>query len=803
MKIRSYLVFSFLVAALLPTLMFSVWSYRDAVSREFAEVEDRHLLLARKAGVSLDRYSQDLITTFKAVSARLVHAGGNPEEFVELLGRLNLCSVLILDKSSGQVLSSLSMPKAGAVSELPASLLAPLKTIARTDQPVFSNITGLGDGRNVLFLVQELDGHYAVGLIEPDFLIELGQSIVFGEKGHAAIVDRSGAVIAHPRPEWVKQRKDISQVSAVARMMQGETGIATFYSPAVEKDMIAGFTTVPGPGWGIMVPQPVSEIYDKVAETQSSLLLIIAATLLAMILVGLSLAKSLSRPIERLANAMHAGARNRKLAPVAPHQGLVRFSEITDFCESYNHMVTRMTQAGEQIEKLAFSDNVTGLPNRDHLQSVAETILGEACDKSRGGILLLIDLDNFKEINDLHGHHMGDLHLKACARTLAGMASAVETGGQPSGEAAFAPPLVARIGGDEFIILIQGLRSERKIRTFLEDLLLALSAPSPELSVSPSASIGCVRFPEDGRDLEELMKRADIAMYHAKHAGKNRMQVYSPAIGTQSAAETRRDLIAAIENNQLFLEYQPKICTRRRKIISVEALVRWNHPDLGCLLPDYWVPLLSGSHAMARLGEWVIAQAMTDHKTLESLGHDLWVSVNIGSNHFVAPGFIDALEAIRCEQDFVSGQLEIEVTEDTLFASEQRALTTFTRLHDLGYKVSIDDFGTGYSNITRLAGLPVTFLKIDHSLIAGASADPRIKTILASTIDMARKLDCFTVAEGIETRDQAEFASHLGADCLQGRYFTPALPVAELTDWLDLQNGPSGHAYLRPESETV
>jgi len=802
MKIRSYLVFSFLVAALLPTLIFSVWSYRDAVSREFAEVKDRHLLLARKAGRSLDRYQRDLVTTFRTVSGRLVK-GGEPEEFVELLGRLNLCSVLIADKSTGRVVASLSMPKAGTITEITAETFSNLKSIAQADRPVFSNVTALTDERNVLYLVQELDQHYAIGLIETDFFTDLGRSIVFGEKGHAAIVDRSGTVLAHPRSDWVKQRKNISQVSAVQRMMQGETGIATFYSPAAEKDMIAGFTTVGDAGWGIMVPQPVSEIHDKVAQTQSSLLLIIAAALLATVLVGLVFARSLSQPLESLARAMHAGARDRKLSLVEARDGPVRFSEIVDFRDSYNRMVARMTKAGEQIEKLAFSDHVTGLPNRDHLQSVAEEILCQAPDKSRGGVLLLIDLDNFKEINDLHGHHAGDLHLKACARTLAGMAEGLDLGTGAPETPVFAPPIVARIGGDEFIMLIQGLQSDRQIRTFLEDLVLALSAPSPELGVSPSASIGCARFPADGQELEELMKRADIAMYHAKHAGKNRMQIYSPAIGTQSAAETKRDLIAAIENNRLLLEYQPKICTRRRKVISVEALARWDHPDLGYLLPEHWVPLLSGSHAMPLLGEWVIAQAMKDRAVLADQGHDLWVSVNIGSNHFVAPGFIDSLEEIRNGLGFDSSQLEIEVTEDALFASEQRALSAFTRLHDLGYRVSIDDFGTGYSNITRLAGLPVTFLKIDHSLIAGASADPRIRTILASTIDMARKLECFTVAEGIETRNQAEFASQLGADCLQGRYFTPSLPLNDLLSWLNLQKGPSGHVYLRPETEAV
>ncbi|MEM5584266.1 EAL domain-containing protein [Roseibium sp. AS2] len=801
MKIRSYLVFFLLVATLLPTLIFSLWSYRDAVSREFAEVEDRHLLLARKTSLALDRYQRNLITTFEAVSSSLV-LGKSPEEFSGLLARLDMCCVFITDKSDGRVESSIRTPGSQIISQVPADLFARLEQIARQDRPVFSNVMLSSDNQNSIFLVRELEQHYAIGRISPDYFINLGKNITFGEKGHAAIVDKSGCVIAHPRQEWVDSRKDISEIPTVARMMNGETGIGEFYSPAVNKMMIAGFTTVAGPGWGVMVPQPVSEIYEKVAWNQSSLLLIVAGAALATIVIGWFLARSLSRPLEDLALAAHTSTRNQKLAPVSTRGSLFRFTEIADFCDSYNTMVSRMTRAGEQIERLAYSDHVTGLPNRDHLQTVADPILAEASDPERGGILVLIDLDNFKEVNDLHGHHAGDLHLKACAATLLQVADGVQVDHGGPGRP-FAPPLVARIGGDEFIMLIQGLVSDRQVRDFLKSVLAALAAPNADLSVPPSASIGCALFPEHGLQLEELTKRADVAMYHAKRAGKNRTHVYSPAIDRQSAAEIRRDLVTAIENDRLCLEYQPKICTTRRKVVSVEALVRWDHPEFGRLLPGYWVPLLKGSQALNRLGEWVTGQAMRDHALLAAQGHDLWMSVNIGSNHFISPDFIDALESIRSSVGFESDRLEIEVTEDALFTSEQRALTTFTRLHELGYRVSIDDFGTGYSNITRLAGLPAGYLKLDHSLISGASADPRVRTILASTIDMAKKLGCKTIAEGIETEDQAEFATYLGANGLQGRYFTGSLPLTDLMAWLELQKTDAGHAYLKPEFVAV
>jgi EAL domain-containing protein (putative c-di-GMP-specific phosphodiesterase class I) len=292
-------------------------------------------------------------------------------------------------------------------------------------------------------------------------------------------------------------------------------------------------------------------------------------------------------------------------------------------------------------------------------------------------------------------------------------------------------------------------------------------------------------------------------MYHAKRSGKNKTQVYAPHIGTKSVSEIRRDLTEAIEQEKLYLEYQPKVCTRRRKVISVEALARWEHPEFGLFMPKFWVPSLMGSNAMPRLGEWVMKTAMKDLDRMRSEGHDLWMSVNIGTDHFVSKGFISNVEAIRDELNFDPGLLEIEVTEDTLFSSEEKAVDAFNQLHDLGYRVSIDDFGRGYSNIARLANLPVDFLKIDQSIIAGASDDPRIGTIMAYTLKMAKELDCKTVAEGIETEQQAEFASRLGADCLQGYFFTPSLQVGELLNWLDAQPGSNGHPYLRETNDAV
>jgi len=802
MKIRSFLILSFLIATLVPSLIFCAWSYRTGVDREFSEVKDRHLLIARNLGFALERYHQDAVAAFESVSASL-SSGVEMPGMTRLLRRLDMLCVLNVDARDGRFIQTLELEPSGKQSRLPSALFSDLKSIAVRDRTTFTGVRADARGRNVIFMVRDYGSYLAVGQISTDYFVSLGRSIAFGIKGHAAIVDQFGNVLSHPLADWVVSRKNIAGVSAVSRMMNGETGIERFYSPAMKGDMIAGLTSVPGAGWGVMVPQPVSEIYDKVYANEASVFLALAAGLGITLLLGFVLARSLSAPLEKLVAKMQQNARHRQLNTVGSDIGMIPFTEIVDFRNSYNIMVRRVTRAGKRIEDLAYTDSVTGLPNRLRLQALATPILEQAGKSAPGGVLVLIDLDNFKEINDIHGREVGDVFLKACARKLAGVTGALKAERALAGMNG--DPVVARIGGDEFVIIVPGLHEERAIEAFLDTLRTELTTPVPELPFisNSSASIGCACFPGHETDMEELIKRADIAMYHAKVSGKNKSQIYNPGIGSQSVAEMRRNLITAIENDELVLEYQPKICSRRQKVCGVEALVRWDHPRYGRLLPGMWIPAVSDSPAMSRLGEWAVERAMTDYRRLAGTGCDLFMSVNIGSRHFVAPDFVASIDAIRKRLDFDPSRLEIEVTEDALFVSEDRAVQTFRDLHERGYTVSIDDFGKGYSNIARLAQLPVDFLKIDRSIIVGAFEDIRTRSILEAIMTMATELGCKTVAEGIETLQQAEFATRIGANCLQGYYFAGSMPIDQLADWLEHQSDKAVQDYHERLKEAV
>ena len=792
MRIRNILILTFLIATLVPSVIFGWWSYEQGVKREFSEVKDRHLLLAENLGRALDRYNIDLVAAFETITGSMLAKQEVPNLSL-LMRRLNMDRVLIVNRSSGKVLSQVDIDQKAQPKQISETKLKNLRSLGFQGWTSFSGVMEGSGGKNVIFAVRRYQGKLAIGEIDTRYFVELGKSISFGKKGHAAIVDQYGTILAHPLPSWVAARKSIAKVSAVKRMMNGETGIQQFYSPALKGDMIAGFTTVKRSGWGVMIPQPVEEIYEKVYQNNKSILAALGIGLSLSFAFAWMLISSLAAPLETLATAMNRNAKKRKLSQTGIRSSLLPIKELVDFHNNYNDMVINVSEASKQLELAAYHDTVTGLPNRARFQQMVCEALnpelddtGQTAEKDLAcGILVLIDLDNFKEINDTHGHDVGDEFLRACASKLLAVSQRVEVFTDDSKQAII--PSVARIGGDEFTILVPGLVGDVKINVFLDSLRRELSEPTPEMVYISecSASIGCARYPEDGMVFDELIKRADIAMYHAKKRGKNRATIYSKEIGSLTSAEIRRDVLVAIDEDQLFLEYQPKICTKRKVISGVEALVRWNHPTLGRLPPDLWLPAISNSPVIGKLGEWVLDQAMRDHRKWCKAGHDIGLSVNIGSKHFIAPEFVYRLKETTRRNGFKAELLDIEVTEDAIFASEERAAGVLNQLHDLGYSISIDDFGKGYSNIARLAKLPVDYIKIDRSLVVGALENDRTQKIMASTISMADALGCKTVAEGAETLEQAEFVTNMGANMIQGYYFARPMGHKELLEWLD------------------
>ncbi|MEP0944801.1 MAG: EAL domain-containing protein [Rhizobiaceae bacterium] len=654
---------------------------------------------------------------------------------------------MIVSDINDQIVARADVNKAMTNQGIDKEILIAGRKIAKNGETVFSKVMASKSGSNIMLAVRRHDENIAIAVINTKYFVKLGKSIAFGKKGHAAIVDSIGNVLSHPLDSWIAERKNIAKVSAVQRMMNGETGIEQFYSPALKGDMIAGLTSVKGPGWGVMIPQPVEELYDKVFDNNKTILMTLGVGFLIAIFFTMMLVNSLAYPIEQLLRSMRRNARNQKLSKTEINPGLIPIKEIGQFNQNYNDMLSQVSIANDKIVTLAYTDTVTGLPNRDKLRELMTGLLGDDVARGQGGSLLFVDLDDFKQINDLHGHTVGDKFLRDCAAKLKQVT--VQHHQQVfDNRPTAAKPILARIGGDEFVIIFPGLTKVAETKRFMKKLSKEMNKPSDKMACisKRSVSIGCSRFPNDGESLGELLKFADIAMCHAKKSGKGNYEVYSAAIGTMTTSEIRGQVETAISEGQLVLEYQPKVRAGDHKVTGVEALVRWDHPILGRIPPNEWIPAISNSPVIKQLGEWVIARAMDDHRKWVSLGLNLSVAVNIGSEHFCSADIVGFLGKTAKEKGFAPHNMELEITEDAIFSSDANVEKAINALHQCGYKIAIDDFGIGYSNIARLCSLPVDSLKIDRSVIINAGKDRRVSWMMKCIVSMADKLGCETVA---------------------------------------------------------
>jgi diguanylate cyclase (GGDEF)-like protein len=426
----------------------------------------------------------------------------------------------------------------------------------------------------------------------------------------------------------------------------------------------------------------------------------------------------------------------------------------------------------EEIEHQALHDGLTGLPNRDLLRRRVEEALAEAQERNSGVAVLLLDLDRFKEINDTLGHQSGDLLLQALAQRLETLIRATDT--------------VARLGGDEFAVVSPGAGDEDGAVALAERIRTGLDEPFAlaGLSVQVEASIGIALFPEHGQDVEALIRHADVAMYHGKKT--HRPTVYSRKDDHYSpdrlalVGELRR----AIANGELIVHYQPRIELATDEVRTVEALVRWDHPDRGLLSPGEFLPLAEHTGLIRPLTGYVLDAALTDCAGWAAEGLRPGVSVNLSARDLLDADLPGEVESLLAKHGVDPTLLEVEITENTILTDPERARTVLERLRNLGVRLSIDDFGTGFSSLGQLKRLPVDVLKIDKSFVLNMAHDENDDVIVRSTVELGHNLGLRVVAEGVETQEVWNRLAELGCDTAQGFFISRPLPRLVLVEWL-------------------
>ncbi len=433
----------------------------------------------------------------------------------------------------------------------------------------------------------------------------------------------------------------------------------------------------------------------------------------------------------------------------------------------------------EALYQQAHFDVLTGLPNRQLLKDRLTQLLSSAKLNDRGGAILFLDLDRFKEINDVFGHSKGDAVLKQAAARIKSIAREHDT--------------VARLGGDEFVVVLPNVSGDSTVRNMARLLLEKLSEAFTVSGVDHylSASIGITMFPDDGATVEILLKNSDSAMYRAKEAGRGRFEFFSKSLNAESRRkiEIERDLRSALHEQELEVFYQPQIDIVTGNICGAEALLRWTHRKLGPISPAEFIPLAEDSDLIVEIGSWVIQRVCSDlAEILERSLHPGAVSINVSGRQLADTRFIKAvMEPIR-EHNFNPGYIQMEVTETVVAQNRDRAITILQTLRDEGLRVAIDDFGTGYSSLSYLQQMPFDVIKIDKSFIDRIGSSEDSDNICCTIIKMAEQLGKKSTAEGVETKSQFDFLRRNGCNVVQGYYYSKPLPRDEFLCFIEKQD---------------
>jgi diguanylate cyclase (GGDEF)-like protein len=488
-------------------------------------------------------------------------------------------------------------------------------------------------------------------------------------------------------------------------------------------------------------------------------------------------AKEKSDAITDFIHVMQDVIRNKRFTSRVPVQGR---NEIALLSDEFNHMLAELhlrdmakTEAESRLQHQALTDELTGLPNRRLLSDRLSQVLEMAKRESRILVLLYLDLDGFKLVNDSLGHIVGDKLLAEVAQRLGSRIRKSDT--------------LARLGGDEFTVVLTNLHCKDEATLVANNLLETLSRPffieNQEITIS--ASIGISVFPENGANATDLLQQADTAMYSAKRDGKNRIMYFTPELGSSARERLNleNELRGAIVRGEIAVHYQPEFDIATRRLVRFEALARWHHPTLGNIPPDRFIPVAEESGLIIPLGTFVLEQACREAVMWQTIsGRPIQVAVNVSTVQFKRDSFVDEVAVALRDTGLAPRLLQLELTESVMLDGTERASKTMKRLAAMGISIAVDDFGTGYSCFSYLPRLPFNTLKIDRSFVNELGKRPEMTAMVRSLVVLAHDLNMQVVVEGVETVQQLEAIKAIGGNEVQG--YLLGRPTAEPQDLL-------------------
>jgi len=522
----------------------------------------------------------------------------------------------------------------------------------------------------------------------------------------------------------------------------------------------------------------MTSLYSKLRETRVLIFFMAGmATLLAALISILMLQRGVLTPLAQLTRQLRLVRKDKKY--LSEKVNIKGDNEMAELAERFNDMNAELHVLYKTLEKMAFTDRLTRLPNR----AVFYDRLGQAIHLMRRQhtpfALMMLDLDKFKWVNDTLGHHVGDLLLKEIASRLRRCVRQTDT--------------VARLGGDEFSILFPGLKAHSDTRLLAQKIIETIAQPMSldGHDLSCGISVGIAHCPEHGRMKDQLVQCADAAMYHAKN-NRQGFMVYAPVLDKHSLyrLDLEQELGAAIKKGDINLYYQPKINLVDGRVVGAEALVRWNHPERGYLLADQFVPLIEQSNLIHAMTQWVFATVTRDCAQWHKENMIFGVSVNLSKRNLDNMKIVEMVDAILIKLNINPHWLCLELTETIMTSDSEKTLEILNRLHELGVRLAVDNFGAGHFSMTHLERLPLDEIKIDKAFVSNMGQDGGDALIVRSMIELAHNMGLKVVAEGVESQQVRDMLLEMGCDSAQGHYFCRPLRAEELAAWINANASP-------------
>lgn len=633
---------------------------------------------------------------------------------------------------------------------------------------------------------------FIVSTIRTSYFEDFLNTISAGETGFGILLDKEGTILYHRDRSLIGQKINSDLLSGIViDYNKGLTSLSGAFEYFYENTNQAyGYSIMPGLNWVLLVKQDIAEIKSITTIMLSLLILVCAILMIVVIPFANTLSKKYSAPIIALRDAMRTASDGN----LTVQSNIKSNNELGELSKNFNKMLhiiktnyddlesmheellsneEQLRSNYDHIEYLAYHDTLTNLPNKLAFLDYVNAVLVSSASEKKLHAVYFVDLDNFKTINDTLGHEYGDALLIKTSQLLT---SILGSNG-----------MLARAGGDEFLLFKENISSRESSVEFATQMIDTFKNPldlDGEI-VYVSMSIGISIYPENGISSNALIKNADIAMYKSKDTGKSKFTLFD----SKMEEELNRNTIIlevlrnAIDNQEVYIQYQPQLELESNSVIGFEALMRIHSERLGTINPEEFIPIAEESGLIIELSSWLIKEACTfNKKILDFGGAPRHVSVNISSVQINRPGFVSLLSNILEETQLPPQYLEIEITESTLVSSLMDATLLLNNLQNLGVKISLDDFGTGYSSLNYLTNMPIDTLKIDKSFINNICSSAKDSCIAESIIQLAHSLDIKVVAEGVEHEEQLILLRTQRCDIIQGFIFSPPLHPTSLLD---------------------